>query len=142
MNTNSLTSPPSIQDLSRIALQAAEELDNRMSRPKGSNRRILALAQHLKNLFPGSGRPLLPSDTIGLVCDIIETWNDGGRRTEDYTGPVRIAQKIASQLQQPTISDDQALRLIRFCLALHGASRAAPTIHDIPEHHPYVLTFA
>lgn len=132
----------SVQDLSRIALQAAEELDHRMSNPRGSKRHIDAFAKHLKTLFPGTGRPLLPSDSIGLVCDIIETWNNGGHRTKDYKQPIRIARKIAAQLERPRIPNEQTERLIRFCLALHGATRSAPVMHDIPEHHPYVLTFA
>lgn len=142
MNSNNRTTSRSIQDLGRIALAAAGDLDNRISNPRASRKHIDTLAQYLKTLFPGTGRPLLPSDTIGLVCDIIETWNDGEPHTKDYKQPMRIARSIAAKLQQPNISKEESKRLISFCLALHGATRNLPSMHDIPEHHPYVLTFA
>jgi hypothetical protein len=132
----------SLQNLGRTALDAAAELDRRIGNPRASNRHIISLANQIKVLFPGAGRPLLPSEAIGLVCDVIEDWKDVDQRTSDFEEPNRIAQEIAKKLEQPKLPKNETERLIHFCLALHNVTRSTPAMHDIPDDHPYVLTFA
>lgn len=139
MNTTKQPVPRPLRSFGRLALDAAAELDARVNNPNASSDHIKTLAQELRNIFHGPP-PLLPPDTMGLVCDIIESWEEHPQK--NYESSTRTAQEIANKLEDPNLSPEQADRLIDICMALHDVTRRTPAMFDIPEDHPYVLTLA
>jgi hypothetical protein len=130
------------RDLSRLALDAAAELDQRVLDPTGSDKSIRELALALRALFPADrDRPLLPPETIGLVCEIMENSFEG-EPSNDFTESNRSASRIANKLEEENLSEAEADWLIDVCHALHKATQRRSGMSDIPEDHPFVLTLA
>src|ERR1043166_8663866 len=128
MNSTASRIPRPLRSFGRLALDAASELDARVKNPNASTEHIRTLAQELRTIFEGE-HPLLPPDTIGLVCDIIESWDEVPHQNSEAA--TRTAQEIAAKLEDPHLTEQDADRLIDICIALHDATRRAPTIHDI-----------
>ena len=137
--TTIINLPRPLRSFGRLALDAAEELDLRVNNPNTSSEHIRMLANEIRTIFQGA-HPLLPPDSVGLVCDIIESWED--QPEKNYEAASRNAQEIAAKLEDSDLSEEETDRLIDICMALHDVSRRAPSMHDIPEDHPYVLTLA
>jgi hypothetical protein len=131
----------SLRSFSRLALDAAAEIDSRIRNPKQSGANIGAFAKQLRSIFPERSAPLLPPETIGLVCDLIEKqWAD--EVTADLERPSELARQIADKLEAPQLTLKESKMLIELCLSLHDMLRQEPVIHDIPDDHPYILTLA
>lgn len=131
----------SLRRFSRLALDAAAEIDSRIKNPKQGRANIKAFANQLRSIFPESSAPLLPPETIGLVCDLIEKqWAE--EITEDLDRPSQLARQIADKLEDTHLTLKESKRLIELCLSLHDMLMEEPVIHDIPDDHPYILTLA
>jgi len=84
-------------NVGRIALDAAAELESRASNSWASVTNIDMLSDRLRSMFPAAGTALLPADSIGLVCDIIEKWDNRSTTTNDDRQPNAIELREVSQ---------------------------------------------
>jgi hypothetical protein len=122
--------------LSKLALAAGRELDSQLDPPvaEPSRTALHALAERLRQLFPGD-RPNIPSDSLGLICGVVQSYGDATRARGLFERSTLGAKRIAELLDAPQHTQEEIAQLIDFCISFHRATEPLPHFHDIPEDH-------
>jgi len=128
------------RDLSSLALSAATELGDRLESATGASKSTRDLAHELRLLFPGEDRrPQLPPETTGLVCGVVESWEQVPA-SSGYRQSSQAAQRIAELLEKPQLTTAEIERLVQFCLNLFYATQPNALMHDVPGDHEHILS--
>lgn len=130
-------------DLSDLALAAAKELGRRIHGEKKTDASN-ALAKALVESFAKAEHddmPELPLESVGFICSVLERFAKLEKRPT-YKQLGEGAKRAAEQLINPSLSDDDMRKLIRFCIDLHDAAWERQEIFDIPPAHPDAIILA